>query len=53
MHRRALATLGMTSLICAGFTGLASASQAAPGDKVTLCHATGSETNPYVEITVS
>jgi Ca2+-binding RTX toxin-like protein len=30
MHRRALATLGMASLICAGFTGLASASQAAP-----------------------
>src|SRR3954449_9633583 len=53
MHRRALATLGMASLMCAGFAGLASTSQAAPKDKVTLCHVTGSETNPYVEITVS
>ncbi len=53
MHRRALATFGMAGLICAGFTGSAAAGQAAPPDKVTLCHATGSVTNPYVEITVS
>lgn len=27
--------------------------QGEPGEKITICHATGSETNPYVEITIS
>lgn len=32
---------------------LASMTVSAEADKVTICHATGSETNPYVEITIA
>jgi RTX calcium-binding nonapeptide repeat (4 copies) len=53
MISRTLATLGVAGVMCAGFVGVASVSQAAPADKVTICHATGSSTNPYVQITVS
>jgi Ca2+-binding RTX toxin-like protein len=50
---RPFATLGVAGVMCASFVGMASVSQAAPADKVTICHATGSATNPYVVITVS
>jgi ABC-type sugar transport system substrate-binding protein len=33
--------------------GVIFASKSSASDKVTICHATGSETNPFVEITVS
>jgi hypothetical protein len=42
----ALATVG-------GLMALTPSSNAAPPDKVTICHGTASESNPYVEVTVS
>lgn len=51
---RAIATVaGMTAGIALFFAGVAVASPPGPeGHTVTLCHATNSNTNPYVEITV-
>lgn len=57
MFRTILATVGAAGLLLAGASvGTASAVPVDHGqqtNKVTICHATGSETNPYVEITIS
>jgi hypothetical protein len=42
-----VAAVVLASAIGAGVAG------AAPSDRVTICHGTASDTNPYVEITVS
>jgi hypothetical protein len=49
--KRAIAT---TILAATGLFGLAGTAQATPGEphRITLCHATHSESNPYVTITV-
>lgn len=47
--RAAIAALLMTLVM----VGLPASASAAPPQKVTICHATGSSTNPYNEITVS
>ena len=40
----------VVGLIAAGPVAVASAQSNNPGNKVTICHATGSQTNPYVRI---
>lgn len=47
--KRILAVLGVTGLALLGATAPVTAS---PPEKVTLCHATGSEKNPYVPVTI-
>jgi hypothetical protein len=55
MHR-ILAALGVTglALLGASATAVASPPESSGGDgKITICHATGSDTNPYVSVTMS
>lgn len=51
--KRILASLGVTSLAMLGATATAVATDESSGggEKITICHATGSETNPYVSVT--
>jgi hemolysin type calcium-binding protein len=54
MFKGMLAALGLAGLLLAGTAGAAVGSAPAKaGDTVTICHATGSLTHPYVVITVS
>jgi hypothetical protein len=48
--KRTIATLGVVGL---GLMGATVAANAAPQDKITICHATGSASNPYLFETVS
>jgi hypothetical protein len=48
--RRAAATVAAIAL--ASVVGIGAAG-ATPDDRVTICHGTASDTNPYVEITVN
>lgn len=48
--KRILATAGVAAL---AFVGVSAPANAGSTDKISLCHATGSESNPYVHITVS
>lgn len=50
--KRILATAGIAGLALIGVTAPADAGGDG-GDKVSICHATGSETNPYVQISIS
>ncbi|TNB71475.1 hypothetical protein FHJ30_12275 [Arthrobacter sp. BB-1] len=51
--KRILATLGVTSLALMGATATAFATgESGGGEKITICHATGSETHPYQPITI-
>lgn len=51
--KRILAALGVTSLALFGATATAFATgESDGGGKITVCHATGSESNPYVPITI-
>ena len=45
--------IGATLAVAACSVGLAVGAQASNGDKVSLCHGTASESNPYVLISVS
>lgn len=47
--KRILATAGVAGLALIGATAPANAG----GDKISICHATGSESNPFVQISVS
>jgi RTX calcium-binding nonapeptide repeat (4 copies) len=52
VHRHSLRrSMVAAVLTCAALGALAPAASA--GEKVTICHATGSQTNPYVVITIS
>lgn len=48
-----LGTLGVAGLMFSGAVGSALATEPDNNERVTICHATGSVTHPYVEITVS
>jgi hypothetical protein len=50
MQRRIAAAVAAFALASAVGTGIAGA---APAGRITICHGTASESNPYVEITVS
>lgn len=47
---RTIATLGVVGL---GLLGATVSANAAPSDKITICHATHSASNPYVPVTIS
>ncbi|MBT8161514.1 MULTISPECIES: hypothetical protein [Arthrobacter] len=47
--KRTIATLGVVGL---GLLGAAVSANAAPTDKITICHATHSAAHPYVELTI-
>ena len=54
--KRILAALGVTGLALLGASATAIASPTESpggGEMITICHATGSSTNPYVQITMS
>lgn len=51
--QRILAAIGLVSLAALAGTASATASSHNPADKITICHATGSDSNPYVPITIS
>ena len=53
--KRILAAFGVASLALVGTSAVASANppEADDGGKITICHATGSESNPYVPVTIS
>lgn len=48
--KRTIVTLGVVGL---GLMGATVAANAAPPDKITICHATGSESHPYLFETIS
>jgi hypothetical protein len=48
--KRTIATLGVVGL---GLMGATVAANAAPDNKITICHATGSASNPYLAQTIS
>ena len=51
--KRILATAGIAGIALIGVTAPASAGDKDNDKKISICHATGSESNPYVHITVS
>ena len=57
LHRPSRLRVAVVGALLAGTVGVASmpVASASPGppSKVTICHATGSASNPYVQITVS
>jgi hypothetical protein len=53
-HRPSRLRVAVVGTLIGGTTGIASLpAVSAPPGRVTICHATGSATNPYVQITVS
>ncbi|MCA1679215.1 MAG: hypothetical protein LC777_09865, partial [Actinobacteria bacterium] len=50
-HRQPLCSAVFALLTCVGLLAFIPAANAA--EKVTICHATGSDTNPYVKVTIS
>lgn len=48
--KRTIATMGVVGL---GLLGATVSANAAPSDKITICHATHSASNPYVAVTTS
>lgn len=51
--RKPIAAVAAFALATSLGVAVAGVAQAAPPDKVTICHGTASDTNPYVEVTVS